>query len=241
MVYLKRFLLSASLASGLAMFTTSVTAADTSAIQAQLKLMAPDAPEATITASPVDGLYQVQIGMTVIYMSQDGKFLLNGDFIKVDTRENLTDLARSAARKDAMQSVDESSMIVYPAKGKQRHSITVFTDIDCPYCAKLHKEIPALNDAGVQVRYLSYPRSGQGSPSYHKAVSVWCAKDSAKAMDSAMAGSSVESKVCSNPVVNHMVEAQRFEVNGTPNIVLESGELLPGYVPAKELIKILNN
>ncbi|MDA3806750.1 MAG: DsbC family protein [Thiomicrorhabdus sp.] len=217
----------------------NVSAADTTAIEAQLKTLLPNAPEAVITATPIEGFYQIQVGMTVVYMSRDGKYLLNGNLIELETRENLTDLAKSVARQSAMQKISESSMIVYPAKGKQTHFITVFSDIDCPYCAKLHKEIPALNEAGITVRYLGYPRSGIGSPSYHKAVSVWCAKDSLKAMDSAMLGKPVENKVCVNPVRDHMMQAKYFEVNGTPNIILDNGDLLPGYVPAKELIKII--
>lgn len=233
----RKFLLSVSLASSLVM---SASAAETTAIEAQLKTMLPNASDAMITETPIAGLYQVQVGMTIVYMSADGKHLLNGSMIELASRANLTDLAKSRARQGAMQNIAESSMIVYPAKGKQKHFITVFTDIDCPYCAKLHKEIPALNNAGITVRYLGYPRSGMGSPSYHKAVSVWCAKDTVKAMDSAMSGKSVENKVCLNPLQDHMREAKRFEVNGTPNIILDNGELLPGYLPAKELIKILN-
>lgn len=236
MFHMRKFLLSVSLVSSM---TMNVSAADTTAIETQLKTMLPNTAKATVTPTPVEGLYQVQVGMTVVYMSADGKYLLNGNLIELESRDNLTDLAKSSARQSAMRSISESSMIVYPAKGKQTHFITVFSDIDCPYCAKLHKEIPALNEAGITVRYLGYPRSGMGSPSYYKAVSVWCAKDSVKAMDDAMLGKPIESKVCVNPVRDHIMEAERFEVNGTPNIILDNGELLPGYVPAKELIKIL--
>ena len=236
MFHLRKLILSVALTSSMVM---NVSAADTLAIQNQLKKILPNAPEAVITTTPIEGVYQVQVGMTVVYMSADGKYLLNGSLIDLETRDNLTDLAKSMARRVAIQNVPEASMIVYPAKGKERHFITVFSDIDCPYCAKLHKEIPALNEAGITVRYLGYPRAGMGSPSYHKAVSVWCAKDTAKAMDAAMLGKPVENKACVNPVRDHMMEAKRFEVNGTPNIILDNGELLPGYVPSKELIKIL--
>ena len=216
---------------------------DTSAIQERLQTIIPnDAKNAEITATPVPGLYQIQIGMTVVYMSKDGKHLVNGNVIDLDTNKNLTKETQNKARKLALSNIAESSMIVYPAKegkDKAKHTITVFTDIDCPYCAKLHKEIPALNEAGVNVRYLAYPRSGMGSPSYFKAVSVWCAKDSVKAMDDAMVGLPPENKQCQNPVREHMIQAQIFEVNGTPNMILDSGELIPGYAPAKEIIKLL--
>ncbi|MEA1990507.1 MAG: DsbC family protein [Pseudomonadota bacterium] len=218
---------------------------DTSAIQERLQTIIPnDAKNAEITATPVPGLYQIKIGMTVVYMSKDGKHLVNGNVIDLDTNKNLTKQTQNKARKLALSNIAESSMIVYPAKGgkdKAKHTITIFTDIDCPYCTKLHKEIPALNEAGVNVRYLAYPRSGMGSPSYFKAVSVWCAKDPLKSMDDAMVGLPPENKQCQNPVRDHMMQAQVFEVKGTPNIILDNGDLLPGYVPAKDLIKLLKD
>jgi thiol:disulfide interchange protein DsbC len=217
---------------------------DTSAIEKRLQTIIPnDASKAQITATPVPGLYQIQIGMTVVYMSKDGKYLVNGNVVDLESNKNLTKETQAKTRKLALKKIPENTMIVYPAKGgkdKAKHTITVFSDIDCPYCSKLHKEIPALNDAGVNVRYLSYPRAGMGSPSYHKAVSVWCAENPAKSMDDAMAGLPPESKQCKNPVRDHMIQAELFEVNGTPNIILDNGELLPGYVPAKKLITILN-
>jgi len=219
-------------------------AEDTLAIQERLQSIIPnDASKAQITPTPVSGLYQIQIGMTVVYMSKDGKYLVSGNVTNMDTEANLTKDAQAKTRKAYLADVPESSMIVYPAKGgkdKAKHTITVFSDIDCPYCSKLHKEIPALNEAGINVRYLAYPRAGLGSPSYFKAVSVWCAKDPAKSMDDAMAGLPPESKQCKNPVRDHMVQAEKFEVNGTPNIIIDNGELIPGYIPAKKLIEKLN-
>ena len=237
-----------SLVSGAILLTAvpMVQAADdTLAIQKRLQTIVPnDAKNAQITATPVPGLYQVQIGMTVVYMSKDGQYLVNGNVVNLDSNQNLTKEAQAKTRKLALSEIPEKGMIIYPAKGgkdKAKHTITVFTDIDCPYCAKLHKEIPALNEAGVNVRYLAYPRSGMGSPSYFKAVSVWCANDPVKSMDDAMGGLPPEKKQCQNPVRDHMMQAQVFEVNGTPNIILDNGDLLPGYVPAKELIKLLKS
>lgn len=209
-------------------------------IQKQLQNIIPNAPDAQVERSVLPGMYEVVVGPLVIYMSADGKYAFNGSLIDLETRENLTDLAKSNARKVLLDKLPESSMILYPAKGKQKHVVTVFTDIDCPYCHKLHKEIPAMNEAGITVRYMAYPRSGPGKPSYLKAVSAWCADDPNKAMDDAMSGKSIPSKQCENPVDMHLQQAEMFGVNGTPNLLLESGDIIPGYIPAKELIQILN-
>ena len=209
-----------------------------SAIKSQLQNMLTNASDAVITPTPISGVYQIQVGMTVVYMSQDGQYLLNGSLVELKSLENLTEKAKAGTRKEMMAAVPASSMIIYPAKGGEEHFLTVFTDIDCAFCGKLHKEIPALNKAGITVRYISYPRTGLGSPSYHKAVSVWCAKYPAEEMNRAMRREKIEKRNCVNPVKDHLMYARRFEVNGTPNIVLDNGEMLPGYVPAKELIKI---
>jgi len=236
----KGFLLSALIGGTMMFSAPTVLADDTAAIKERLLQIVPGgASQATINKTAIDGLYQVQLGLSVVYISADGKLLLNGDMIDLDTKKNLTNKAKSAVRKIALDAIPESSMIVYPASNG-KHTITIFSDIDCPYCTKLHKEIPELNKAGINVRYLAYPRAGMGSPSYHKAVSVWCAKDPAKSMDDAMAGLPPESKKCENPVRDHMVQAQKFEVNGTPNMIFDNGDMIPGYAPAKEIIKMLN-
>ncbi|GKT12459.1 MAG: thiol:disulfide interchange protein DsbC [Thiomicrorhabdus sp.] len=211
---------------------------DTAEIKVQLAKMVDNTSDAVITSTPIPGLYQIQLGMTVVYMSKDGQYLLNGSLVELSTRDNLTEKSKAAIRKVMLSEIPVESMIEYPAEGEEKHVMTVFMDIDCAYCAKLHVEIPVLNKAGITVRYLSYPRAGFSSPSYDKAVTVWCSKDREAAMDKIMKGERLDSIKCANPVRAHMMQARRFEVNGTPNILLDSGEMLPGYVPAKELIRI---
>lgn len=224
--------------------TVSLATEDTSAVLKRLQTIVPgDVKDAKITKTSVNGIYQVKVGLTVVYMSKDGKYLLNGNMIDLDSGKNLTKVAIAKARKMALDGIDESSLIIYPAKegkDKAKHTITVFTDVDCPYCKKFHKEIPALTDAGVNVRYISFPRAGVGSPSYFKAVSVWCAKNPQKAMGDAMNGLELDKTQCKNPINQHLQYAQEFEVNGTPNIILDNGALLPGYVPANKLLKVLS-
>jgi thiol:disulfide interchange protein DsbC len=112
----------------------------------------------------------------------------------------------------------------------------VYTDVDCPYCARFHRDVPALNEAGVKVRYLLFPRTGVGSESYHKAVSVWCASDRVKVVGIAKAGGKVEPKKCDNPVEKHMELGAEIGIQGTPAIVFDNGKMLPGYVPAPQLL-----
>lgn len=228
---------------GLVIATLSMNAAvaDNVSEQIQKKLneIIPSAPTAQISESPVKGLYQVIVGPNVIYMTADTQFLFNGNLIDLATRENLTDTAKNVARKQTLDAIPVESMIEFPAKGDTKATITVFTDIDCPYCKKFHKDVPKLNAEGISVRYLAFPRSGVDTPSYQKMVSVWCAADPVKSLDEAKKGNNPATQSCDNPVKNHMAQAQLFGISGTPTIIFEDGNLVPGYVPAEELIPAL--
>lgn len=219
-----------------AVFTAS---ADEAAVKEGLARLLPDVKPDSIEASAVPGLYEVLIGPRLYYMSEDGTYLLHGKLINTKTRENLTETKEAKAKKALIDAVSEDSMIVYGADDA-KHTITVFTDIDCGYCRKLHREIKDYNEAGIKVRYLFYPRAGVGSPSYQKAVSVWCADDPAKAMTAAKAGGNVDAKTCENPVQDHMKLGELMGVNGTPAMVLDTGQMLPGYISADRLAKYLN-
>ncbi|MCK5895570.1 MAG: DsbC family protein [Cocleimonas sp.] len=198
------------------------------------------APDA-LTESPITGIYQVLYGTEVVYVSADGKFFIAGDMINMETRENLSKIAQRSVRNDIIKEKIKAP-IVFKAKD-EKHVVKVFTDIDCPYCAKLHREIPELNEKGITVEYLLFPRAGIGSKSYDKAVSVWCAGDSEAqqtAMTIAKERKPLEEKKCENPIKAQYELGQEIGVSGTPALVTSSGRLIPGYMPAERLAKMLN-
>lgn len=208
------------------------------AIEARLKEVLPEYSIDSIAETPVKGVYEVMLGSQVIYVSGDGRYMMQGRLIDLQTREDLTEPRRSAARKQAVDQVGEDRMVIF-APGKPKYTVTVFTDIDCGYCRKLHSEIDSYLKAGIRVRYVFFPRAGLGSESYKEAVSVWCAADRQQAMTDAKAGKPIEAKTCDNPVSDHMQLGESLQISGTPAIVLESGDLVPGYVPADRLAGML--
>ncbi len=129
-------------------------------------------------------------------------------------------------------------MIVF-APEQPKHMITVFTDIDCAYCRKLHRQMDEYNRLGIGVRYLFYPRAGPNSASFRKAVAVWCAKDRKQALTTAKAGGKIEMLKCPSPVRQHMDKGKQVGVSGTPTIILENGTKLPGYVSPPKLSRII--
>ncbi|WP_418287596.1 DsbC family protein [Marinobacter salinus] len=194
----------------------------------------------SVRESEAEGLYEVlsNNGET-IYSTADGQYLLTGDLLKITDNgiANVTEEAKAGQRRQVMAGFGDDGVISFPAKGDEKAVIDVFTDIDCPYCRKLHAEIPQLNDYGITVNYYAFPRSGPGTPSFKKYVSVWCADDPQAAMNAAKSGRSVDSATCENPVLEQYQLGGRVGVTGTPAIILEDGNMVRGYVPADNLAK----
>ena len=193
----------------------------------------------SIIASPIKGLYEVTIPPRIFYVSHDARYIMLGNLVDLETKKSLTQEKTAVARVAAVEQMGEDSMIVF-APEKVKHTITVFTDIDCGYCRKLHNEIAQFNKLGIKVRYMAYPRAGVGSESFKKAVAVWCAKDRNKAMTTAKNGGKVEYKECENPIAKHFQLGQDLGVNGTPAMILENGQIYPGYAPADKLLTVLD-
>ncbi len=192
-----------------------------------------------ITESPVSGIYEVEVGSEIMYISSDGNFMFQGDLIDLSQMRNLTEARREKARSRLVANMKEEEMIIF-APEKTKHTVTVFTDIDCGYCRKLHREMDDYNKLGIAIRYLAFPRSGVGTESYFKSVSVWCADDRKSAMTAAKTGKKVEDNRCDHhPVKKHMEMGEMVGVRGTPSMVLSDGTFIPGYVPAERLYKIL--
>ena len=209
-------------------------------LTARLRTVLPDAAITSVKPAPVPGLYEVMLGPTVLYMTPDARYVFKGDLIDLTDRLNITDARRTQARVAAFQALGPDSAIVFPATGgKARHAIYVYTDIDCGYCRKMHKEINKLNEAGITVNYLAFPRTGLDSESYDKAVAVWCAADRKSALTEAKAGKKIQSAKCDNPVAKHFHLGEAMGVHGTPSVFSESGNELGGYIPAQELINIV--
>lgn len=191
-----------------------------------------------ITDSPLPGVYQVSVGPNIAYVTKDGRYLLQGELYDLKTKRNLTEKVRAKQRVGLLAGVRSDQEIVYkPKNGKVEHTITVFTDIDCGYCREFHRNIDKVTALGIEVRYLSFPRTGPNTSSWTKAEQVWCAKDRKAALTRAKLGAPPSSaKVCPD---NHVGEdytlGQELGVDGTPAIFASNGELLGGYLTPTEL------
>ena len=209
------------------------------ALAARLAELAPGAKPDYVVETRMAGMYEVRFGSIIVYLSGDGRYMLRGDLVELESGRNVTEKARRTVRAEAVGALGEANMIVF-APNAVKHTVTVFTDVDCGYCARLHQQVPDYNRLGIKIRYTAFPRAGVGSDTYDKMVSVWCAADQHTAMTDAKARRSVRPARCDNPVAEQYEAGRAIGVRGTPAIVLESGEMIPGYVPPQELASRLD-
>lgn len=230
MKFLSLFLLIFSLVTS---YSVSAEAGDVDQLKQALAKSMPNVKPTKISETPVTGLFEVIVGSQVVYMSVDARYMIEGDLFDLKTKRNVSEEAKSVIRLAAIEELGADNMLVYKPENV-KNTITVITDIDCPYCRRLHSEIPDYLKNDVEVRYIFMPLKGPAD--MKKTVSVWCADNQQVALDIAKAGGKVEDKTCNNPIKDHLKMAREIGIRGTPAIVLESGELLPGYVPVAKLV-----
>lgn len=198
---------------------------------------------ASIEASEIPDMYAVQFqDGPLVYASASGQFFIVGDLFTVGPAGyvNLAEKRRDGKRAEELAALDTGDMIVFPAEGETRSHISVFTDITCFYCQKLHREVPELNKRGVEVRYLAYPRAGMESEGYRKLATAWCADNPPLVLTRLKNGESLPNKVCEDtPIASQYQLGQSLGVRGTPAIVTESGQMIPGYQSVDELMVTL--
>ncbi|MBV1911286.1 MAG: thioredoxin fold domain-containing protein [Kangiellaceae bacterium] len=201
----------------------------------------------SVELSPLDGFYQAFYSGQVLYVSMDGEFILTGNLLGLSAEQpvNLTEKAvyakakeRSPQRAATIAALNEDDMVVFKSK-KEQYTVTVFTDVDCAYCRKLHKEVPQLNELGITIRYLAFPRAGLGSSAHKKLESVWCSENKQLAMNNAKLKRQFSDKSCENPIAEQYKLTREFGLAGTPALILPDGELISGYLPYNKLSEYL--
>ena len=227
------FLVTSLFLSSAASAETSVGQVGVDKLTKALAASMPNVRPSKISTTPIQGLYEVIVGTQVVYMSDDARFMIEGDLYDLKSKENYSENAKSGIRLAAMKQLGTEKMLVYTPE-KVSNTITVVTDIDCPYCRRLHDEVPDYMENEVEVRYIFMPL--KGSADMKKTISVWCADDQQLALDIAKAGGEVEEKTCDNPINEHLKLARELGVRGTPAILLEDGQMLPGYIPYNKLV-----
>src|SRR6202795_3557650 len=204
---------------------------------ALLKLLPAGTKLDDLRPSPIPGIYEFMQGAEISYLTADGKYFIDGNLYDMKSRDNLTETLRTHARVALINAVPESQMLIFsPANPK--YTITVFTDVDCAYCRKLHSQIAEINRLGIRVRYMFFPRTGPGTESWKKAEVVWCSSNRNEALTRAKAGATLDmNKICApTPVKREYELGENIGVRGTPAIITENGDYISGYMEPRDLL-----
>ncbi len=192
-----------------------------------------------VTRSPIDGWYTIHKGSIVAYISADGRYLLQGDLIDLEQQANLSEKVRTEARRELMAAVPDDQTIVFKPN-EVKYSVSIFTDVECTYCRRLHSQIEEYLAHGIEVRYLMYPRNGPASRAWNTAEDVWCAADRQNALTMAKLDREFATGSCDASIVqDHFVLGRDVGLSGTPAIVLEDGTLIGGYLAPDQLAATL--
>jgi thiol:disulfide interchange protein DsbC len=215
------------------------TAANSDAVvRAAVAKLIPNTPIDSIKASVIPGYREVAMGSRIFYVSSDGKYFIQGSIFDLTSRTSVTEKSQAAIRKTILASVGPERRIIF-SPPNPKHRLTVFTDIDCGFCRKMHQQIADYNKLGISVEYLFYPRAGVASDSATKAISVWCSADRRKAMTDAKNERAVPKKTCTNPIAADYALGQKVGFDGTPAAYASNGQQVGGYLPPAQMLAAL--
>jgi thiol:disulfide interchange protein DsbC len=187
-----------------------------------------------IGVAPIPGFREAIVGGQTLYVSDDGRYMLQGSLYDLGAKRDLSEASLAKLRRELLKTIPVKDRIVF-APANPKYTVSVFTDVECGFCRKLHSQIADYNREGIEVQYLAFPRMGLGSPDFQKMVNVWCAADRKQALTDAKNGRDVPMRNCKNPVTMEYDVGQRVGLAGTPLIVAADGTAMPGYMPPKEL------
>lgn len=213
--------------------------ASTAKVRAALLALDPQMPIESIAPAPLKGFQQAIVGGQVLFVSNDGKYLMQGTLFDIARRANVGEEALQDLRVELLRTIPAKDRIVFAPKDP-RYTVTVFTDVECGYCRKMHGEIAEYNRQGIAFEYVAYPRMGLGSEDFRKMVAVWCAPDRRKALTDAKNDRPVSAPQCTNPVTMQYALGQRMGLTGTPMVVTADGVQLGGYVPPAQMRAMLD-
>jgi len=188
-----------------------------------------------------NNFHEIIINNQIYYATNDGKYLIIGNVIDLQTKESITENTKMKQRLSIINSIEKENLVIYKPE-QTKHVLTIFTDTSCPYCQKLHNEVPRLLENGIEVRYILFSRNGDGVEAYKQLASAWCSKNKEEAVESLFEGDILDDvDICENPLNKNSEYASLLSVEGTPTIFLEDGRVIPGYQNSEKIITFINN
>lgn len=195
----------------------------------------------SLKPTPLATIFEVELNTgEILYSDISGDYLFAGDMYRTGDAGlvNISTKGKQERSLKKIAAIPEEEMIIF-TPDVVKASITVFTDVDCTYCRKLHSELDQLMAKGIEVRYLAYPRGGKEADSYEKMISVWCSDDRKKSLTQAKNGQNLPVADCDSPVMAHHALGNELGISGTPALIFPDGTVIPGYMDADRLATML--
>jgi thiol:disulfide interchange protein DsbC len=219
------------------MNTSSSKTLNSDEVKAKITKAIPGLPSDAKVNKSVNGLYEVAVGRKVFYVSSDGKYVLFGNLIDVDSKENLTE-----KRVAELSKIDFSKLpldlAIKEVNGNGSRKLVVFSDPDCPYCQMFEKQIaPNLTDTTIYTFMFPLPNHPNAKSD---ATKIWCSKDRAKTWQDWMRDKKPlpANTGCDSKDLDKIVEIANsvVQLEATPTLILANGQILQGMLPPEQLI-----
>ncbi|MCG9683789.1 bifunctional protein-disulfide isomerase/oxidoreductase DsbC [Vibrio sp. Isolate23] len=198
-----------------------------------------------VAPADIDGLVEVQTSGGILFASPDGEYFLAGTLYKLDGNGQYEDVLakRQAPINAAKIEAFKDSMIDFKAKD-EKYVITVFTDITCGYCVRLHNQMKDYNDLGITIRYMAYPRQGATGSVADQMAAIWGSDDQQAAMHNGKVKREFPDKSkdfakYQEIIKEHYTLGRELGISGTPAIFLPNGEMVGGYLPPEQMLQRL--
>ncbi len=207
---------------------------DMDKMKAELQKKVPEATVESIRKVPYGGLYEAVISGDIYYTNPTLDFIITGSIIDLKTSENVTDkrMQQLTAIKWDTLPLDQAIKIT---RGNGSRKIAIFEDPNCGYCKRFERDLQGFTDITIYV--MLYPILSPDS--MEKSKAIWCSADPGKVWldhmvrDAAISGDTK----CATPIDKNLTLGQSKRVRGTPTLIFENGDRIPGAIPAADLEK----
>lgn len=214
--------------------TDGASSADTAAVKKLVEQKFPGATIKGVTRSPYFGLFEVQFDDQIIYTDNKAAYVIVGSVYDTATKKNLTEDRLRKLNRVAFDSLP-LDLAIKRVKGNGTRKLVVFSDADCPFCARLENELKSVDD--ITVYTFLYPIDSLHPDAARKSKMIWCAPDRLKAWDEFYASGKLPDNKgdCDTPLPALHALGQKLKVSATPTLVFSDGSIVPGALPKERL------
>jgi thiol:disulfide interchange protein DsbC len=208
--------------------------AEAAAVKKLIEERFPGAQVKHIAKTSYLGLYEAMFDDQMLYVDPKVNYVFVGSIYDAKAKTNLTEQKTRQINRIAFAELP-LNLAIKKVKGDGSRKLVVFSDADCPFCARLEETLKDVNN--VTIYTFMYPIDQLHPDAARKQRLIWCAEDRAKAWDQFFVNGTLPSNSgdCENPIAATAALGQKLRVTATPTLVFADGTVAPGALPAANL------